>query len=470
MLSWKLRGIVCSVSLLVWAAPSPGAEPPLLIDLGGGVKLEMVLVPAGKFTQGSPAAESGRGDDEAQREVTLGRGFYLGKHEVTRGQFARFVQETSYRTEAEKGKSGGSGFDGKGLTQRPEFNWKNPGFAQGDDHPVVLVTYDDAQAFLAWLQTKAQRAVFLPSEAQWEYAARAGSTSRFYKGDPDGDARAIAWIKDNAGNGTHPIGQKPANRWGFFDMSGNAYEWCRDWYAPYTPGSVTDPEETRSTLSDKPRRVLRGGSWLKEARHVRSAARYRNTPGSRNADNGFRAAASIERGAPVSALATTPHVSTTVRPEPAGSGSTSASGSSGIWGYFKPLLWLAAALFVIRLLFRKRGTPAGYPDVRVRPGPDGFWLDAPKVAVGSTIRYKATVEGTSRTGEVKAERGPSGKGQFIYTGGAPTAVEILGVSVAAGLVAGALTRTLPRSPTTTSRSTTYRDHDPTPFRGFPSAY
>ena len=465
-MSSSLRVIACCVVPLALAARTHGAQSTLAIDLGGGVKLDMVLVPGGKFTQGSPGAEVGRGDDENPRQVTIGRPFYLGKYEVTRGQFARFVQDTSYRTEAEKGTSGGSGFDGKGLTQRPEFNWKNPGFAQTDEHPVVLVTYDDALAFVAWLQAKARRAVFLPTEAQWEYAARAGSASRFHQGDSDAEARSIAWFKDNAGNGTRPVGQKPANRWGLFDMSGNAYEWCRDWYGPYGTGSVADPEETRSTLSDKPRRVLRGGSWLKEARHVRSAARYRNTPGSRNADNGFRVAASTTELAaavpatPAAAAATAPR-----EPEPASTGE-----SSWIGRWLWRLGWGAAALFLVRrFLFRiarGRGASSGYPDATVRVGPDGFWLDAPKVAVGSTIRYRAVVDGASRVGEVKAERGPAGKGQFVYTGSAPSAVEILGVSVAAGLALGAMTRT----PTVTTRTTPVRDVEHQPFRGYPSAY
>ncbi len=417
----------------------------LSVDLGAGVKLELQIIHAGHFTEGSPASEKGRGVDETAHEVTISQDYYLATVPVTRRQFARFVDDTGYKTEAETGKSGGSGWDGSKLVQRKDFNWRTPGFRQTDDDPVTLVTYEDALAFTRWLTNRTARAFTLPTEAQFEYAARGGTTTRFYHGDAD--PAAIGWFKANAGNATHPVASKLPNKLGLYDMSGNVYQWCLDWYAPYTSSAVTDPMQTTAG-GDKPRRVLRGGSWMKDASALRSAARYRNAPGSRNADNGFRVAADT---APVRVV--TPAAGTTQSAVPIPPTKVvPAKPSSGPGALLVGILVAVPVLVIGWLVVRRRGRAR----VGLRPDADGFWIDAPERMRGQLFRYRYRCDGSTVRGSVTLE--PAERGQFVYTGSQPTDV------VAEMVVAQQLVQ---------SQAQTYRQDDDTSsraFRGYPSAY
>ena len=278
-----VNALLLSVACFWGATGLLAAAPGLSIALTNGQAVELVRITAGQFMMGSPTNEPGRNPDEFQHRVRLKRDYLIGREPVTVGQFEAFTRDTGYRTEAERGPSGGFGWNGQELVQRKEFTWRNPGFPQTATHPVVMVTWDDARAFCSWVSRKAGRACRLPSEAEWEFACRSGSTGAF----PSGAADEIAWHLGNSGGSTHPVGGKRANLWGLHDMAGNVFEWCSDWHAPYASAAVVDPAGPASAV-DTPRRVLRGGSWLRDAKFCRSAARYRNSPLARNGDNGFR--------------------------------------------------------------------------------------------------------------------------------------------------------------------------------------
>src|SRR5262249_29639241 len=150
---------------------------------------------------GSPTTEAGRGCDETQHDEEIRKPFYMGKYPVTVKQFRAFVDAKLYQTEAEKSGKGGWGYTGKRgfpFEQDPRFSWRNPGFDQDDAHPVVNVTWKDAQAFCKWLSQKEGRTYRLPTEAEWEYACRAETTSRFYSGNDDEDLEDVANIADRA--------------------------------------------------------------------------------------------------------------------------------------------------------------------------------------------------------------------------------------------------------------------------------
>jgi formylglycine-generating enzyme required for sulfatase activity len=270
------------------------------LDLGG-VKMEMVLVPAGEFEMGS---NDGGPEEKPVHKVRISKPFYIAKCETTVAQFRAFADATKYQTECEKG--GNKGWtvkDGKWQGDLGGINWRQPGFEQTPEHPVVLVSWNDAQAFYAWLSQQSGRDVRLPTEAQWEYAARGPQSQKYPWGDKWDGTKAnhgdislkntgfIMWgcTGDNDGFAyTSPVGiYKTGASWcGAFDMAGNVWEWVQDkWNDKYYAQSPdTDPQGP----TDGNIRVRRGGSWSYFPNICRSAHRNRDAPGHRNTDIGFR--------------------------------------------------------------------------------------------------------------------------------------------------------------------------------------
>jgi len=256
--------------------------------------MEFVYIPPGTFMMGSSISPSevekrygGKAkwykDEHPQHRVTLTSGFYIQMTEVTVGQWRAFIQDTNYKTEAETG-GGAWVWTGKKWEKKSGYYWDNPGFSQAEDHPVTCVSWNDVQKFIQWLNQKEGETYRLPTEAEWEYACRAGSTTPFYFGSDKGRLGEYAWYWNNSGKKTHAIAQKKPNAWGLHDMHGNVWEWCHDWYGDYPSGFVTDPKGP----SGGSLRVIRGGSWYGIPRFVRSANRGRNDPGNRCSLLGFR--------------------------------------------------------------------------------------------------------------------------------------------------------------------------------------
>ena len=251
-----------------------------------GIKLR--YIPVGKFLMGSPESEPGREAQEVQHEVELTKGFYLGSHEVTVGQFKQFVTDTKYETTGEKDGKGAYGINETGkIEMHAKFTWKSPGFEQTDDHPVVDVSWQDAKAFCKWLSEKEKKTYRLPTEAEWEYACRAGTKTAYAHGDaPEG--LATSGIKGKDGHIlTAPAGQFKANAFGLFDMHGNVWEWCEDWYEPnsYPKEKQVDPTGPATGKA----KVQRGGGWSSDASRLRSAARVgRDESAYRGCYLGFR--------------------------------------------------------------------------------------------------------------------------------------------------------------------------------------
>ena len=253
-----------SQSTLQDISPDNGME-----TITNSIGMKLVLISKGTFVMGSPESEQGRDDGETQHEVTISEDYYLGVFEVTRGQYEKVMG-----------------------TNPSYFQKRVIGKSDSSMYPVDQVSWEYAVEFCKKLselpeEKKAGRVYRLPTEAEWEYACRAGSKAAYSFGANSTSLGDYAWFGENSGNQTHPVGEKKANAWGLYDMHGNVWEWCSDCLGKYPKGSVSDP----SGPSEGSERVIRGGSWIIVAAHCRSANRNWSDP-SHGDDDGFRVALS----------------------------------------------------------------------------------------------------------------------------------------------------------------------------------
>ncbi len=283
------------------------------------IGMKLTPIPAGEFMMGSPASfklpdgyERDFESEQPQHPVRISKPFYLAAHEVTVRQFRAFVDETGYRTTAETSGLGGEHIfeSQKGYEARPGLNWKSPGFEQTDDHPVVQVSWHDAVAFCDWLGKKENAVYRLPTEAEWEYACRAGSTTTFSFGEYQ---YFLKWCGNGADNGlrqfygqypvadvasdgftfTAPVGSYLPNAFGLYDMHGNVLEWCSDWFGQtyYAMHVELDPSGPASGTT----RVQRGGAWTVHGIDTRSSYRDLGPPDQAQSALGFRVARDIPK-------------------------------------------------------------------------------------------------------------------------------------------------------------------------------
>lgn len=245
--------------LVMGCSSEPSAQKS--ISLPGGQKMDFVYIPAGTFIMGSPEDELERhGDEGPLREVRISRGFYLGTYEVTQAQW-------------------------KAVMDNNPSVFRN--FPDADQHPVDMISWNDAQAFVDTLNTLGLGSFRLPTEAEWEYACRAGTDTRYYWGtdSSDWEVHDYAWAFSLAEGRSHPVGQKESNAWGLYDMSGNVWEWCRDWRnGSYDPADTLDP----TGAEEGTKRVYRGGSWFNKPSTLRSANRNGHEPDLRFTNAGLR--------------------------------------------------------------------------------------------------------------------------------------------------------------------------------------
>ena len=253
------KGFVSAETRRVTVGTPQGDQDKQITYYKNSIGMEFVKIPAGEFMMGSPSNEEGRDDDEGpQHRVRITKPFYVGVTEVTQAQYQAVMG-------------------------------KNPSHFKGAKNPVEKVSWSDCVEFCNRLSRKTGQSVRLPTEAEWEYACRAGTTGRFYFGDNDSGLGEYAWYTNNSGSKTHPVGGKKPNAFGLYDMHGNVWEWCADWYDSgyYEQSPTDDPQGLRGGKT----RVLRGGSWSDGPRLCRSARRFGYSPTGTHDSIGFRVVA-----------------------------------------------------------------------------------------------------------------------------------------------------------------------------------
>ncbi|WP_254509795.1 formylglycine-generating enzyme family protein [Anatilimnocola floriformis] len=340
---------LAALSLLFLVANvSFAAEP--LPRATNSLGMTLIEIPAGEFNRGMTddqklrlnhpnTLEQGADliDERPAHQVRISKPFWIATQEVTVGQFRKFVEETKYQTSAEKNGRGALVFnpaekDGVArFVQKSDANWKNPGFAQTDDHPVTCVSWQDATAFCDWLSKQEKTTYRLPTEAEWEYAARAGNDTIYVGGDTPASVYAYGNIGDATLEAAHPgvvkrqhltvtpeeqtdgvvytapVGKFKPNAWGLFDTHGNVWEWCSDRYADRyyqeLQKAARDPRTGRMVVTVDPQgpettpqhkfgdwRSMRGGCWYTGPMASRSASRAYGEAGDAFCYAGFRVA------------------------------------------------------------------------------------------------------------------------------------------------------------------------------------
>ena len=245
-------------------ASKPDAMEGLSVEITNSIGMKLRLIPAGEFMMGSP--EDGMAP---QHKVRITKSFYVGVYEVTQAEYEKLMGENPSRFS--KGGGGAEEVSGEDTSS----------------HPVENVRWEDAVAFCERLSAEEGKTYRLPTEAEWEYACRAGSTTRYSFGDDEESLGEYVWHTGNSDDKPHSVGKKKPNAWGLHDMHGNVWEWCADWYGLYASEEVSDPSGPETGTS----RVSRGGCWGSAAETCRAAFRIGSEPWNRDDDLGFRVAA-----------------------------------------------------------------------------------------------------------------------------------------------------------------------------------